>query len=62
MFLVAGDGSEYRMTVYSHIGSSRVDFKLADAPAGSYTLEVRTRPTDKDVWVGLAPESFTVKA
>ena len=50
------------MTVYSRTGTSRVDFKLAKVPVGSYTLEVRTRPSDKDVWVGLAPDPLTVKS
>ena len=62
VFLVGEDGTEHRMTVYSRTGSSRVDFKLAEVPAGTYTLEVRTRPTKKDVWVGLAREPFTVSA
>ena len=62
IFLVAEDGREHRMVVYSHTGSARVDFKLAEVPPGAYTLEVRTRPTNRDVWVGLAPDPFTVKA
>jgi hypothetical protein len=62
VFLMAEDGTEHRMEVYSRTGSSQVDFKIAKVPVGAYTLEVRTRPTDKDVWVGLSPRPFTVKS
>ena len=62
VFLMAEDGTEHRMEVYSRAGSSQVDFKIAKVPVGAYTLEVRTRPTDRDVWVGLSPEPFTVKS
>lgn len=62
VFLVAIDGTEHRMTVYGRIGTARILFKLAKVPVGAYTLEVRTRPSDRDVWVGLAPEPFTVKS
>lgn len=62
VFLVAEDGTEHRMLVYSRTGTSQIDFKIAKVPVGAYTLEVRTRPTDRDVWVGLAPEPFTVRS
>lgn len=62
VFLVAPDGTAHRMTVYSRTGSSRIDFKLAETPVGTYRLEVRTRPTRRDVWVGMSPEAFTVTA
>ena len=62
VFLVAEDGTEHRMLIYSRTGTSRVDFQVIDVPAGVYTLEVRTRPTERDVWVGLSPKPFTVKA
>ena len=62
VFLVAEDGTDHRMEVYTRAGSSQVDFKIAKVPVGAYTLEVRTRPTDKDVWVGLSPEPFAVKS
>ena len=62
VFLVAEDGTEHRMTVYSRAGTAQIDFKIAEVPAGAYTLEVRTRPTDRDVWVGLASDPFTVRS
>ena len=62
VFLVANDGVEHRMLVYSRTGSSQVDFKVAKVPVGTYTLEIRTRPTDRDVWVGLSRDPFTVKS
>ena len=62
VFLVAEDGTEHRMLVYSRTGTSQIDFKVAKVPVGAYTLEIRTRPTDRDVWVGLAPEPFTVRS
>lgn len=34
------------------------DFKLV--PVGAYTLEIRTRPAEKDVWVGMNRDPFTV--
>ena len=62
VFLVATDGTEHRMTVYSRSGTARVDFKLAKVPVGTYTLEIRTRPTQKDVWVGMNRDPFTVRS
>jgi hypothetical protein len=62
VFLVATDGTDYRMTVYGRTGSSRVNFKLAKVPAGVYTLEIRTRPTERDVWVGMNRDPFTVRS
>ena len=40
----------------------RVDFLLAKAPVGTYTLEIRTRPSGKDVWVGTSRDPFAVMA
>jgi hypothetical protein len=41
-----------RIMVYSRIGSSIVDGKIPALAAGNYCLEVRTRPTDRDIRVG----------
>ena len=60
VFLVATDGTEHRMAVYSRSGTARVDFQLAKAPVGTYTLEIRTRPSHKDVWVGMSRDPFAV--
>ena len=62
VFLVAADGADRRMTFYSRTGSAQVDFKMADVPPGTYVLEIRTRPTGGDVWVGVSREQFTVTA
>ncbi len=59
---VATDGTDHRMAVYSRAGSARVDFKLAKVPVGTYTLEIRTRPSQKDVWVGINRDAFTVRS
>jgi hypothetical protein len=54
VFLVAAaaDAAEARMIVYSRMGSNIVDGKIPQAAPGSYRLEVRTRPTGKDIRVG----------
>ena len=62
VFLVPTEGTEHRMAVYSRNGTARVDFKLADAPVGTYTLEIRTRPSRKDVWVGASRDPFTARS
>jgi nucleoid DNA-binding protein len=54
------DGTDHRMAVYSRTGSVRINFKPAETPVGTYTLEVRTRPSQRDVWVGMSSEAFTV--
>ena len=61
VFLLAEGGTCHRMSVYSRAGTARIDFKLAEVPAGSYTLEVRTRPSRKDVWVGSARDFFILR-
>jgi hypothetical protein len=61
VFLVSANGKNvHRSTVYSRSGSAFVDFELPALPAGTYTLEVRTRPSQKDVRVGAAEQPFTV--
>jgi hypothetical protein len=53
VFLIhSGSSAATRLTVYSRIGSSIVDGKIPELEAGQYGLEVRTRPTDKDIRVG----------
>ncbi|MGA2545253.1 MAG: DUF4469 domain-containing protein [Rectinemataceae bacterium] len=55
VFLVAdtADGAATRMVVYSRMGSNIVDGKIPQLAPGNYKLEVRTRPTDKDIRVGV---------
>ncbi len=62
VFLVATDGTDHRMTVYTRTGTTRVVFKLAKVSVGTYTLEIRTRPTERDVWVGINRDPFTVRS
>ena len=62
VFLVASDGTEHRMGVYSRSGTARVDCQLVKVPVGTYTLEIRTRPSHKDVWVGMSRDPFVVRA
>jgi hypothetical protein len=55
VFLVAAtaDKTAARMVVYSRMGSNIVDGKIPQAAPGNYKLEVRTRPTGKDIRVGV---------
>ncbi len=62
VFLVATDGNAHRMAVYSRNGTARVNLKLPIVPVGTYSLEVRTRPSHNDVWVGIARDLFAVKS
>ena len=41
-----------RIMVYSRLGTNIVDGKIPPLAAGEYSLEVRTRPTGKDIRVG----------
>jgi hypothetical protein len=41
-----------RIDVYSRMGTNIVDGKIPVLAPGNYTLEVRTRPTAKDIRVG----------
>jgi len=55
VFFIGADGAAAtRAAVYSRIGSSTIDCKIPELIAGDYGLEVRTRPTEKDVRVGAA--------
>jgi hypothetical protein len=49
-----------RMAVYSHIGSNMVDGKIPDLESGEYRLEVRTRPSGKDIRTGQYGRTITV--
>ena len=62
VFLVATDATEHRMVVYSRTGTARVVFQLAQVPVGAYTMEIRTRPSHKDVWVGRSRDPFVVRS
>jgi len=53
VFLIDPESNvETRASTYSRIGSAWLGFKLPTLSAGSYTLEVRTRPTGKGLRVG----------
>jgi hypothetical protein len=54
VFLVsdAAPAEATRIAVYSRIGSNIVDGKIPVLAAGTYTLELRTRPTAKDIRTG----------
>jgi hypothetical protein len=53
VFFVSQDGTvETRGTAYRN-GSSIVDCKIPALAAGSYRLEIRTRPTNKDIRTGV---------
>ena len=51
---------ETRVASYSRVGSNFVDCKVPVLEPGTYTLEVRTKPTDTDVRVGAMKLPFTV--
>lgn len=44
VFLVAQDGSEFRSSLYTRIGSNFIDCKIPNVVPGNYTLEVRNQP------------------
>jgi hypothetical protein len=53
VFLVSAASSvATRISIYSRIGTRIVNGKIPQLEAGTYGLEVRTRPTDKDIRVG----------
>ena len=61
IFFAPSDGKEAtRATVYSRIGSNFVDCKVPALTPGFYTLEVRTKPTNKDVRLGELKAPFVV--
>jgi hypothetical protein len=49
-----------KMAVYSHISSNIVDGKIPDLESGEYRLEIRTRPSGKDIRVGQYGRTITV--
>jgi len=53
VFLVGADGeAAVRCTVYSRAGSSNIDCKIPEVGSGTYLLEVRTRPTQREIRTG----------
>jgi len=48
----SASAGETRMAVYSHIGSNIIDGKIPDLEAGEYRLEIRTRPSGRELRVG----------
>jgi hypothetical protein len=61
VFFLGGSGAQsVRASVYGSIGNTKVIFKLPDLVAGVYGVEIRTRPTDKDVRVGGYDGTLTI--
>jgi len=61
VFLVGADGeAAVRCTVYSRIGSSNIDCKIPEVPNGTYLLEVRTRPTQREIRTGYFKEPLNI--
>jgi hypothetical protein len=56
----SGSAGATRMVVYSHIGSNIVDGKIPDLEAGEYRLEVRTRPSRREIRVGQYGEMIAI--
>lgn len=60
VFFVAEDESETRVSGYGRIGSSFITCKIPQVAAGQYTVQVRTKPTNRDVRMGAAEDPFIV--
>ena len=60
VFFIDSTGNQTRATVYSRVGSKRVDVKVPALTPGEYHLEVRTTTIAGDVRAGRLGESFTV--
>jgi hypothetical protein len=52
--------AESRATSYSRLGSNILNFKIPSLAAGTYTIEVRTKPNNKDIRTGALSTPFTV--
>jgi hypothetical protein len=52
--------TESRTTSYSRQGSNILNFKIPTLATGTYTIEVRTKPTNKDIRTGALSTPFTV--
>lgn len=61
VFFINADGTqETRCEVYGRTGSKFTLFLVPELDPGEYKLEVRTRPSTKDVRVGTAEQPFIV--
>jgi hypothetical protein len=61
LFFISSSASRAtRMAVYSHIGSNIVDGKIPDLESGEYRLEVRTRPSGRDIRAGQYGKTITI--
>jgi hypothetical protein len=61
VFFIGGSGVQsVRSNVYGSIGNTKVIFKLPDLVPGVYGVEIRTRPTDKDVRLGSYDGTLTI--
>ena len=64
VFFMNGGGrsAATRAELYTHIGTSYVDVEVPDTlPPGEYTMEIRTRPTNKDVRRGVYERKVKVE-
>jgi hypothetical protein len=59
-FIKSVDKTESRAGTYIRIGSNILNVKLPVLPPGEYSVEVRSRPTKKDLRSGAFPSAFTV--
>lgn len=62
VFFVTAEGEAARCEVVTREGSRLVDCKVPTLAAGEYRLQVRTRPTDRDVRTGVMQKAFSVHA
>lgn len=57
-----GRDAALRSPAYTRIGTARLDAEIPETlPPGEYTLEVRTRPTQKDVRIGIYEKKIKVE-
>jgi hypothetical protein len=59
-FIPEAGGAEVRATSYSRLGSNILNFKVPALQAGSYRIEVRTKPSGKDIKSGTYGLPFVV--
>jgi hypothetical protein len=62
VFFVSGDDAATRANVYSRHGTTHIDCKVPDLPAGPYRVEVRARSHRGDILIGTAENLVTVQS
>jgi hypothetical protein len=61
VFFIHGEkGTEERASSYSRIGNKILNFKVPELSPGGYRLEVRTKPSENKIRVGIYASSFAV--